>query len=321
MFLGASALLVGVAACSDVSEFYTAGDYQFEIQVDTLTREFMMHVPADLDPGQAAPLLFVVHGTGSNGPSTRIVGEVDRFADAAGVVTVYPDAGRFRAWAVPGTAGRENGVDDLAFFNLMIDRITEELNIDESRMFIAGISNGGLLAQWVGCQLNDRLLGFASVAATALREISDACVPTRALPALFFLGTEDPIFWWDGNVGPNFETLSAQATVARYAALNGCANTFELDSIPDAVSRDSSTVVRWRYSGCTAGTEVLLYGVDGGSHTWPGSPYEAPLLGCTTRDIHASQIIVDFLMSGGTIAPANTAAGDSMSRGCEKPFL
>ncbi len=319
MLVGMSALFMCVAACSDVSEFYTTGDYQFEIQVDTLTREFMMHIPADLDPQQPAPLLFVIHGTGSNGPNTRIVGEVDRFADAAGVVTVYPEAGRFRAWAVPTTTGFERGVDDLAFFNLMIDRITEELNIDESRMFIAGISSGGHLAQWVGCELNDRLLGFASVAATAFREISDACVPARAMPALFFLGTEDPIFWWDGNVDTGL--LSAEATVAYYAGLNGCTNAFELDSIPDFVPDDSSTVRRWRYSGCRDGTEVLLYGVDGGSHTWPGSPFEAPLLGCTTRDIHASQLIVDFLISGGTVAPANTAAGDSMSRGCEKPFV
>jgi polyhydroxybutyrate depolymerase len=321
MLMGVSALFVGVAACSDVSDFYTAGDYQFEMQVDTLTREFTIHIPADLDPNQPAPLLFVIHGTGSNGSNTRKQGEVDRFADPAGVVTVYPEAGSLRAWAVPGTAGRELGVDDQAFFNLMIDRITEELNVDESRMFIAGISNGGLLAQWVGCQLNDRLLGFASIGATALVEISDDCVPTRAMPALFFLGTEDPIFWWDGLVGTGFETLSAEATVARYAALNGCSNAFELDSIPDFVPRDSSTVRRWRYSGCTGGTEVLLYGVDGGSHTWPGSPFEAPLLGCTTRDIHATQLIVDFLISGGTVAPANTAAGDSTSRGCEKPFV
>ncbi len=324
MFLGVSALFVGMAACSDVSQFYTAGDYQFEIPVDTFTREFMMHVPVDLDPDQPAPLLFLIHGTGSNGPNTRAVGEVDRFADAAGVVTVYPEAytiGTLHAWAVPGTVGMERGVDDLAFFNLMIDRVTQELNIDESRIFIAGISNGGVLTQWVACQLNDRLLGFASVGATALREISDACAPARAMPAMFFLGTEDPIFWWDGIVGTNFETLSAEASVARYAGLNGCSSAFEIDSIQDFVPQDSSTVRRWRYSGCRDGTQVLLYGVDGGSHTWPGSPFESPALGCTTRDIHASQLIVDFLVSRGTVTPANTAAGDSMSRGCEKPFV
>ena len=138
---------------------------------------------------------------------------------------------------------------------------------------------------------------------------------------MFFLGTDDPIFRWVGLVGDGFETLSAEATITLYASLNNCNTDFDLDSIPDFAPDDSSTVRRWRYSGCTYGTEVLMYGIDGGSHTWPGSPYEAPYLGCTNRDIHASQLIIDFLVSGGTAAPSNTAAGDSSSRGCEKPVI
>ena len=322
IMMAASASLVALAACSDASQFYEAGEYQFAMQVDTFPREFMMHVPADLDPDIPAPLLFVIHGTGSNGKSTQIVGELDQFADPAGIITVYPEAysiGALHAWASPATPGIEAGVDDLKFFNMMIDRVTAEMNIDESRMFIAGISNGGLLTQWVGCQLNDRLLGFASVAATALVEISDNCVPTRAMPSLFFLGTDDPIFRWVGLVGDGFEIISAEATIARYAELNACGTTFVLDSLPNPVPRDSTSVRLWQYADCTDGTQVLMYGVDGGSHTWPGSPYEAPYLGCTTRDIHASQIIVDFLLSGGTTVPPNTAAGDANSRGCEKP--
>ncbi len=316
-------LLGGLGACSDVSRFYTGGDFEFEVPIDTLTRQFMIHVPPDLDPDQPVPLLFMLHGTGQRGPELQAVSDVDRFADAAGVITVYPEAqtiGTIHAWAAPLTIGAERGVDDPAFFNEMIDVLVAEFNVDETRLFIAGISNGGVASQWIGCQLNDRLLGFASVAATVLTEIVNTCSPAGPMATMFFLGTDDPIFLWDGVVGPNFEQLSAEASVSFHADLNSCGGTPTVTPVQDFVPQDSSTVSIWEYDGCEGGIKILMYGVDGGSHTWPGSPVESPGLGCTSRDIHASQIIIDFLLSGGTMAPANTAAGDSTSRGCERPF-
>jgi polyhydroxybutyrate depolymerase len=36
-----------------------------------------------------------------------------------------------------------------------------------------------------------------------------------------------------------------------------------------------------------------LYAVTGGGHTWPGS-FDVPMLGHTTQDINAADLILDF---------------------------
>jgi polyhydroxybutyrate depolymerase len=40
---------------------------------------------------------------------------------------------------------------------------------------------------------------------------------------------------------------------------------------------------------------VILYGIYGGGHTWPGSPFDAPFeLGLTSMDINATETIWAF---------------------------
>ena len=41
-------------------------------------------------------------------------------------------------------------------------------------------------------------------------------------------------------------------------------------------------------------SEVILYTVEGGGHTWPGRDPRLPLLGKSTRDISANDLIWDF---------------------------
>ncbi len=59
---------------------------------------------------------------------------------------------------------------------------------------------------------------------------------------------------------------------------------------------DGTSVSRDSYSGCSGGAEVVFYSVEGGGHTWPGSPVEfSPTLGPESQDIVASEVIQEFL--------------------------
>ena len=60
--------------------------------------------------------------------------------------------------------------------------------------------------------------------------------------------------------------------------------------------RLGSTVVRRTWTGCRAGSSVVLYSVLGGGHTWPGSPItlSAGTFGATTRSIDATGLMLGF---------------------------
>ena len=52
-------------------------------------------------------------------------------------------------------------------------------------------------------------------------------------------------------------------------------------------------VTRFRYRGCDPGTDVELYAVANGGHTWPGS-LDVARLGHTTQDVNAADLILEF---------------------------
>ena len=49
-----------------------------------------------------------------------------------------------------------------------------------------------------------------------------------------------------------------------------------------------------RYRDCDEGATVELYAVEGGGHTWPGASIDVPLLGMTTHEISATDLMWAF---------------------------
>jgi polyhydroxybutyrate depolymerase len=47
------------------------------------------------------------------------------------------------------------------------------------------------------------------------------------------------------------------------------------------------------YTGCRRGSDVQLYSVTDGGHTWPGA-IDVPRLGPVTTEIDAADLILDF---------------------------
>src|SRR5213082_2472391 len=111
-----------------------------------LQRSYILYVPRNLSPG--APLLFMFHGSGGDGPSTREVTgyRFDMLADQYKFIVAYPD-GFETTWndcrkASPQPA-RVMTIDDESFIEGMIARIAADYRIDRKRVFAAGHSNGG----------------------------------------------------------------------------------------------------------------------------------------------------------------------------------
>ena len=82
--------------------------------------------------------------------------------------------------------------------------------------------------------------------------------------------------------------------VAWWAKHNGCAAQPKVEKLPDRAD-DGTTVERKTFAAGKAGAPVVFYEIHGGGHTWPGGSLQPEaLLGKTSRDINASEIIWEF---------------------------
>jgi polyhydroxybutyrate depolymerase len=111
----------------------------------------------------------------------------DAVADRHGVIGVYPD-GVGRSWADGlNTPAERAGVDDVAFIRALIDRVTRQYANDPHRVYAAGMSNGAMMTELLGCRLANRVAAIAPVAGPMPEPLAAGCRPACPGP-----GPRDP---------------------------------------------------------------------------------------------------------------------------------
>ena len=267
------------------------------------SRSYALYVPSSLVTGEAVPLVLVFHGGHGRGDRlARRIGMND-IARQQGFIVAYPDAAGDRHWN-DGRSTTRSGIDDIAFTLALIDDIGSLQQIDPTRVYATGFSNGGSFTARLACELSENIAAFAQVGSTMSVELRAACAPGRAVPIMIINGTRDPLVPWQGGslrksrqLGKGGEVISAADALEFWAGQNACSADPEVTRFEDRDPDDGTSVERTRFSDCRDHTEVSLVAVEGGGHTWPGSQ-ERPRLkrtvGTTSREINASELIWDF---------------------------
>lgn len=276
---------------------------------DGLERTYELYVPSTLDPSQPAPLLIGLHGGAGTGADVHGVtlGGFSRIADRENAIVVYPN-GVEGHWN-DGRIGLDHrsvseNIDDVGFIAALIDELAATYNIDLKRVYVTGLSNGGAMSFRLACDLGDRIAAAAPVIFTMAEEQVTMCNPTRPVPILIMNGTADPIIPYEGGQADILDVyyvgqlVSTAASVDFWRQHNQCPETAiaATETLRDRVRRDDSTVERTIYGPCADGSEVVLYTIVGGGHTWPGGIQYLPqsLIGPTNRDIRATDEIWAF---------------------------
>ncbi len=275
------------------------------ITVDGLERTYCIY-PASHNETTPVPLLIALHGGGGTGAGMiRLTGGgFNDLADEEGFVVVYPDAveGNWNdGRGLDRYRSQREDIDDVGFISALIDKIASERPIDLNRVYVTGISNGALMSFRLACELSDRIAAIAPVDGSMLANFSTQCSPTEPVPVLMMNGIDDPLVPWEGgqihfgdlDLG---EVLSVNDSVNFWVHHNNCSenatSTWEPDRDPD----DGTRVYREEYGNGTDDSEVILYAVEGGGHTWPGGVQYLPeaTVGKTSYDIDANQVIWSF---------------------------
>jgi polyhydroxybutyrate depolymerase len=258
------------------------------LTIDGQKRTYRLYVPPSLDPKQAAPIVVALTGFPGTGDEIAKISHLDDQATTLGFIVVYPDPlpdsqadpsnpleGSWNAGTCCGDASAK-GVDDVTFINRLLDRLTTDFLIDTKRIFVAGLSNGGMMAYRLACQLSDRVAAVASVAGAL---VIDDCHPTRSVSILEMHGTDDSIVPYAGN--PTYNVPPTASVIQRWVALDGCTGK------PTQTASGITKTSIWIH--CRTGTVIRFDTVTGGHHTWFGSDLD-PVPG----EPNATSVVWDF---------------------------
>ena len=243
---------------------------------------------------QRAPTIVVLHGALITAEHTS---SWYGFADAArkhGFAAVFP-----RGTALQWNDGRDawmSGVDDVAFLKRLVRELSSRDVSDPERIYVVGISNGGMMALRMLCEASELLAGAATVIASMPAATGARCRPRRPVPVIMFNGTEDPLVPYRGGGvglgGWQGRVWSAEGTAAFLARANGCAAASR-EPLGDSSSRRAVRIMRLDWRRCSSERGVTLYRIEGGGHQVFGHTNFFPLvLGSGTDRISATDIIM-----------------------------
>jgi len=288
---------------------YGTGDYGRKLQFDRHKRFYEMHIPPSYNKAKPVPVVLVFHGGGGDPGTIRYESDMDRTADREGFIVVYP-AGtnkrlflkdRLLLWndGRPFKDGSYSKIDDVGFIVALLDDLAALFNVDKKRIYACGYSNGAQFTYRLAKRMNGRIAAIATVAGH--RPVKDEFDPTpsRPIAIMQFSGKEDKLGPYYGGSPPSEAELKTtlkpvEETIKSWADFNNC------PSKPTEKKRIGKAGLM-RYGPCKDDTEVILWTLEDGGHTWPGGrivPNVEMLglgkLGNISRDIKASDLIWEF---------------------------
>ncbi len=257
------------------------------IDVNGVAREYSYYLPAGYDGTTPQPLMLAFHGGCDSSAGFSFLANFRNLADTDGFIAVYPqglpEPGDPNCPIWNSVGPYSNGVDDIGYTAAIIDDLAALHNVDESRVYACGYSNGANLCWELACYLSDRIAAIGPVAGSMWEWTEDTCTPTRAVPVVFIHGTQD--FYNPYGGGPPF-SLGAMAAM-QYWAQNANTNpTPTVTDIPNTAPGDGSTVDLYTWADGDGCVSVEHYRVVNGGHDWPGA--------FGNQDIDSTSVIWEF---------------------------
>jgi len=149
--------------------------------------EYSLYVPENYSPGGQWPLIICLHG--GYGQGNEYIWTWLRVARTKGYILLSPKS-------VGETWSMTMNSYDTRSVMLMLDEVAEKYAIDRSRIYLTGLSDGGIFTYIMGLERHEIFTGLAPVAG-ALHMAADPMLRTgtgRELPIFVIHGVHDFIF-------------------------------------------------------------------------------------------------------------------------------
>lgn len=190
-----------------------------------------------------------------------------------------PGSYTWNGGACCGYAVKHN-VDDVGFLSTLIEKLAARPEVDPTRIFICGMSNGGMLTYRIANELGDKITAACVVASSMNFPARKSRGP---VPVIAIHGMADRNVPYSGGVGAN-----AVEKISHWPLMDAYLFWKESNVLNDSIELlDDAKGLFFRSPGDHPVEAHLLYG---GGHTWPGgvdvrNGQDGPLI--TTFDANA----------------------------------
>jgi polyhydroxybutyrate depolymerase len=289
------AAIIAAALLGLLSAEPSRADPVLVINHQGIDRYTTLHRPPAPLPGPAA-LVIALHGLGQSIDSLHDWLHLDAAAERENFIVAYPQAVE-RKWSYgrpiqdPMPMVRGKPIDDIGFIRTLIDGLVVAKVADPARIYVTGMSRGGLMTYALVCALADRIAAAAPLISGMTDHQREDCRPSRAIPMMVVAGTNDEAQWYDGQITRIGRLLSVPETMEYWRVRNGCPAETAV-SLPHRDASDPTRIRMIEWSGCRQNARLRLYRVNDGGHQLPSfTPSDArttKMFGPRNRDIETA---------------------------------
>lgn len=265
-----------------------------KILINGIQRNYIISIPSGLDNKLSIPLLFVFHGGGGDVKSAIAFG-FNQIAEIEKFIVVYPIAFDDNWNDGRNATCIDQSQDDVKFIDELINAISKNYTINQTKIFASGVSNGGIFCNYLAFKLPNQISAIGAVVSSIAQPIySDFTFP-NAISAIIMNGTDDSRILYNGGsisgIACRGAVVAVESTVNKWVTLNECQTTPTITDIPDIDMTDGCKAIKYSYVGGKDNSQVIFIKIVGGGHSWPGI---AGGDGNVCKDFNATQTIWEF---------------------------
>lgn len=273
-----------------------AGNHKRKLKMPGGKRSYVVHVPKSYAlKKQPVPVVFVLHGGLGNAWSAEWDSQMSARAEKDNFLAVYPQGtGRtnehFLTWNAGDCCGiaMRHKVDDITFLRALIYKLSNDFNVDRSRIYVAGISNGGMMAYRAALEMSDMIAAIAPVEGCMMSK--PQLTSDRPVSVIAFHGTADKTVPYNGGDGgiPGYKLVATKVddNIKYWVERNGCS--------PEPSREVGKSLTKEFYKDGKDGTAVCLYTVKDGLHSWPGGRSTTLWINLPATCISATDAMCEF---------------------------
>jgi len=270
-------LIAGIATAGEV--------VSFDMPRPEGRRRYLMTISEE-QPAAVRPLIVLLHG--HSGTAKQLLGQglgeaplsvwLD-IADREGLLLIAPEGAKGsddqQGWNdCRAEASSNPRTDDAGFIKALIDKAIAEQQADPQRVYIMGMSNGGMMAFRLAAEIPEKITAIATVGASMAAK-SQCKEPKTKMSVLIIAGDADPLVpYAGGQVSFYSKTRGAVVPIDRaveiWRELNGLAEKpTSTSTFKHRDPRDKTSAKRMVWGADAKSWQVGLIRIAGGGHVEP----------------------------------------------------
>jgi polyhydroxybutyrate depolymerase len=269
-----------------------SGYNHLSINVNGTKRKFILFKPTKLRVDEKNPLIFVLHGAFGDSNTVRWNCQMNDEAEKRNFYLIYPDAMGLHTWNAGACCGlgRWRDTKDVEFISAVIGYMESHLNADPKRIYVSGASNGGMMAYRLGIELSDKIAAISPV--EGAMEFA-GIKPREPVSVIVFHGMHDHVIRYDGEPGRwlfmKVYAPSVSDCITYWVKQDQC--------VTEPTTEVQEGFERQLFKNGKSGTEVCLYTLPKGTHTWPGGKWDHIRHPKQSKKFSAAEVMCDFFLA------------------------